>query len=77
MNEYNSSLPTIVDNPINYIAVTTQGHLLVEGIEEWITQLQHINFAKDIQQNGLLSRYVQDPKTGAKFLIARIEEKNE
>jgi hypothetical protein len=56
------------------VQLTSQGVMLVEGIEYWIQGLVSIQSLKDIQKEGVSSLCVQDYKTGAKFLIARVEE---
>ena len=48
------------------------GALLVEGIEEWIKTLAYVPASQYFSKDGLLM--MQDNKTGARFLITRLEE---
>lgn len=52
----------LTDSSTNTIAINVQGHILVKGIETWIEQLSQ----------GLL--YMEDPETGALYLVEKIRK---
>jgi len=65
MDIFNNNSP---DNSYNVIRANTDGYLLVEGLENWISGLVRLGF----DHEGFLQ--VQDPMTKARFLIRKVND---
>lgn len=57
------------------VLVGASGALLVEGIEDWINNLSVIPKSAYYSKDGLIM--MQDNKTGAKFLVGKVNDQED